>query len=156
MADRRKEIQGVKPTFSAVALPLTSASIAYALGYTPTNAAAPAASSTFTATAGEALGGNRVVYIAGDGKAYHANPDATSLLVSGLSKGAAALGAVVTIQLEGIFTEPTWTWSAAPVFLSTTGLLTQTVPTSGYCFQVGTPVGPTSIRIEPRLIARIT
>ena len=111
-----------------------------------------------TATAGEVLGGNRAVYIAGDGKAYYADRTAaTSMLTSGVTTGAAALGAAATIQTTGVMTNGSWTWTGNnPVWLSTTGLLTQTAPTTNFLIQVGTAMGPTKLLIEPRAIAQLT
>ena len=108
-------------------------------------------------TAGEALGGDRAVYVAADGKAYYADQsNATARLVCGVTTGAAASGAAVTVRIQSTLVEPTWAWTVSDiVWLSTTGLLTQTVPTSGYLVQVGVPVGPTQLRIEPQFIAKI-
>lgn len=110
-----------------------------------------------TRTAGAALGGHRAVYIGADNLAYYANPDPTARFCIGVTTGAAALGAPATIQCDGEMTEGSWSWSASEViWLASDGILTQTVPTSGHAFQVGVPMGPTRIRIEPQLIAKIS
>ncbi len=116
------------------------------------------ASTNFSAVAGETLGGTRAVYVAADGKAYYADPSAsTAKLLLGVTTGAAALGASVTIQTEGVLTEASWSWSATgSVWLTTTGQLTQTVPATGFLVQVGVPVGPTKLRIEPQLVAQLS
>ena len=112
---------------------------------------------TATRVAGEALGGNRAVRIAADNKVYYANPDETSRFTIGLTTGSATLGATVDFQTEGEMEEPSWSWSATEiVWLAANGTLTQTVPTSGHLFQVGIPMGPTRLRIEPQLIAKIS
>jgi hypothetical protein len=111
---------------------------------------------SLTVTAGQALGGHRAVYIAADGKAYYAAPDATSRLTIGITTGAASLSAPVTIQTGGEVDEPSWTWAATgPVWLAASGQLTQILPTTGYLFQVGIPMGPTRLRIEPQLVAQL-
>jgi len=118
--------------------------------------AAPATVSMFTA--GETLGGHRALYIANDGKAYYADPTApTSKLLAGITTGAATVGGAAAVQTEGVITEPSWNWtSAGSVWLAASGQLTQTVPTSGYLVQVGVPMGPTKLRIEPQLVAQLS
>lgn len=118
---------------------------------------APSSATTFQAIAGEALSGNRAVFIADDAKVYlSTQASVTSLRTIGLTTGAVALGATATIQTEGVYTEPSWTWSGnRPVWLSTSGLLTQTPPSSGYLFQIGVPVGPTRLLVEPQFIAQL-
>lgn len=112
---------------------------------------------TVTRVAGEALGGNRAVRIADDNKAYYADPDETARLTIGLTTGAVVLGASASIQVEGEMEEPSWSWSDDEViWLAADGMLTQTVPTSGHLFKVGIPMGPTRMRIEPQLIAKIS
>lgn len=115
------------------------------------------AASTLAAVAGEALSGDRAVYIADDGKAYHADKgSATSIRTAGLTTGAVALGDTATIQVEGPYTEPTWSWAGnAAIWLSTTGQLTQTPPTTGYLVKVGIPAGPTQMLIEPQFVAQL-
>lgn len=109
---------------------------------------------TIVRTAGEALGGHRAAYVAGDGLIYHANPNSTARFTIGVTTGAAALGADVTIQCEGVIIEPSWSWSGSEVvWLAANGVLTQVVPTTGTALQVGIPAGPTALRIEPELIA---
>lgn len=110
-----------------------------------------------TVTAGAPLGGNRAVYIASDGLAYYADQaNATARFTCGVTTAAAAMGNPVTILIEGVMTEPTWSWTTGDVvWLGATGLLTQVVPTVDYLFQVGTPAGPTKLRIEPHFIAKI-
>lgn len=109
-------------------------------------------------TAGAALGGHRAVYVLlSDGKAYYANPDATARFTIGITTGAASSGAPVSIQCDGVMVEPSWSWSGSEVvWLGANGTLTQTVPTSGTAFQIGVPTGPTSLRLEPELIAKLS
>lgn len=112
---------------------------------------------TVTRTAGEALGGTRAVRVAADGKAYYANPDATARFTIGITTGAALIGAPLTIQVEGELEEVSWSWTDSEVvWLAANGTLTQTVPTTGTLLQVGIPMGPTKLRIEPQLMAKIS
>ena len=111
---------------------------------------------TISVVAGEAINGQRAVYIANDGRAYLADKtQAACRQTVGLSAGAAAIGALMTIQTDGIYTEPTWAWGLGPVWITTAGQLSQTVPTVDYLMQVGVPVGPTKLRIEPLLVAKV-
>lgn len=112
---------------------------------------------TLVAIAGDALGGQVAVYLAGDGKAYKADKtSALSRLVVGVTTGAAVLGAPATIQIGGIMTEGSWSWLGTEVvWLGVSGLLTQTIPSTDYLVQVGVPAGPTKLRIEPQLIAKV-
>ena len=121
-------------------------------------AAIVATGDDITAPAGETLGGNRAVYVAADGKAYYADRStATARFMCGVTVGAAAIGSTATIRIQAVLTDATWSWTTGDiVWLSTTGLLTQVLPaTPGYLAQVGVPVGPTRLRIEPQLIAKI-
>ena len=78
-----------------------------------------------------ALGGHRVVRQTATGPDY---ADCGVLLhqenILGLTTGAAAAGALVTIQRDGEIIEPSWNWLAGLVFLGHNGLLTQTLPSS--------------------------
>lgn len=114
-------------------------------------------SAQFTAIAGEALSGHRAVYVGDDGQAYYAsNGSANSTRTAGITTGAASLGATATIRPEGIVTEPSWTWSGSgPVWLGSSGNLTQTPPASGYLVQIGVPIGPTSLLVQPFVVARL-
>lgn len=111
-------------------------------------------SNSISVTAGEALSGHRAVYVGLDGLAYYASPAAaTAKLLLGVTLGAAALGAAVTIQFTGIITEPSWTWGADFVWLAAVGNLTQVPPVAGYIMKIGVPVSPTKLRVDPQLIA---
>lgn len=111
---------------------------------------------TVTVEAGEALGGNRAVYIATDGKAYYVNPDQTARITAGVTRGAASLGANVEVQLLGEMEESSWNWNDdGPIWLGASGSLTQTTPTSGMLLLMGVPLGPTGMKIEPQVVAQI-
>jgi len=138
------------------AVSLTSNDVILALGYTPAAQGTPPPVTT-SAAAGEALGGQRAVYVSNAGQALYSdkNLDICRRTI-GLTTGAAASGATATIQTEGVMIEASWAWTGdEPVWLGATGLLTQTVPTTGYLFQVGIPIGPTKLRIEPQLVAKL-
>ena len=110
---------------------------------------------TITATAGEALSGNRAVRFSG-GSAFLADKDAaTASHAAGITTGAASSGAAVAIQLDGVMTEPSWAWSPGPVWLGTTGQLTQTIPVTGSVIQIGIAVSATKLAIDPTFIAKL-
>ena len=112
----------------------------------------------YAGTAGAVISGHRAVYVSTtDGKVYPSIPDATSRFCIGVTIGAAASGASVSVRVSGIITEPSWTWTMAqPVWLGASGALTQTQPTTGALFQVGVPLGATALRIEPQLLALLS
>lgn len=100
--------------------------------------------------AGVALGGQRIVVLDASGQAIYA--DNTTLThankVIGMTTGAVSLGGTAIIQTRGSITEPTWAWTLdQPIFLSTTGLLTQTQPITGFSIVVGFPISATSLFI---------
>jgi hypothetical protein len=103
--------------------------------------------------AGEALGGHRVVVLNADAEAVYASNAVPEHLhkVLGLTTGAVLLGATATVQTGGEMTEPSWSWTLdAPIFLGTSGLLTQTPPVSGFLLVVAFPVTATKIFIKLR------
>lgn len=101
-------------------------------------------------TAGEALGGHRVV-IASNGEAFYADSTDTDDvgLVRGITVGAVSSGATATIQVYGPMIEPTWNWTPdLPIYFTSTGVLTQTIPTSGFLQQVAVAETATKIFID--------
>ena len=104
-------------------------------------------------TAGEALGGHRVVVLNAAAEAVYASNAVPEHLhkVLGLTTGAVILGAEATVQTGGEMIEPTWAWTLdAPIFLGENGLLTQTEPTTGFSLVVAFPVTATKIFIKLR------
>jgi hypothetical protein len=102
-------------------------------------------------TAGEALGGHRAVVLNSSGQAIYADcsTPAHAHKVLGITTGAASSGAAVTIRTRGEITEGSWAWTLdLPIFLSTSGLLTQTPPTSGFVARIGFPMSATTIFID--------
>lgn len=116
----------------------------------------PADGSRTVRTAGETISALRVVYESG-GEVFRldqASDNVQALL--GISVTAAAEGGAIKIQRDGSIDTPGWTWTEGLVFLGADGLLTQTVPTTGWEVVVG--YAPTSTRLnidfdEPVLLA---
>ena len=101
-------------------------------------------------TAGENLGGHRVV-IASNGEAFYADSsDADDVgLVRGITVGAANDGDLATVQVYGPMVEPSWTWTPdLPIYFTSSGVLTQTLPTSGFLQQVAVAETATKIFID--------
>jgi hypothetical protein len=107
------------------------------------------ANSFITVAAGEAIGGNRVICLQGGLAMYaHANSLLDAEAVIGITLSAAPLSGSLQVQRQGIITEPTWAWSAGPVFLTGAGLLTQIAPDTGVLLQVGMALSPTQLDVR--------
>lgn len=106
----------------------------------------PAGGAALQFIAGSDLGGNRVVTGA---STYADNTDLTTIgRAIGLTQGAAAIGEPVNIvtigELDGFFGLIT----NDPVYLSTDGTTTQTVPTTGYIQRIGVAISTTKISLN--------
>lgn len=101
-------------------------------------------------TAGQALGGHRVVKITPTGFDYADNQNITDMpSVIGITLGAASAGSEVKVAIAGKIVEPSWSFTVGQnIYLSTNELLTQTPPTSGFLFSLGKAISPTSILIS--------
>lgn len=102
-------------------------------------------------TAGEALGGHRMVRITG-GKAMYADARFADHGddVFGMTTQAAALDDAVQIVTYGQITEPSWAWAPEePLFLSQDGLLSQTPdPSMAFDLIVGFAETSTTILLD--------
>lgn len=106
-------------------------------------------------TAGEAVGGHRIVKIDSDGFVYYA--DNTDLNESndfafGITTQSAALGDPVSVLLFGYLEEASWAWDLTKkLYLSTVGQITQIVPTAGFILDLGMPLSAVSILFAPKV-----
>ena len=100
-----------------------------------------------------AIGGHRVVCIF-DGIATYADNTSNYVGQIGLTMSATDDGDNLNAYISGIMTEPTWNFSQGPVFLSTNGLLTQSLPTSGSVIIIGNAVSSTAINLQPQVICK--
>ena len=101
-----------------------------------------------TLQAGEDLGGNRTVVFNALGEAIYAdntiNTHAERII--GITTHSALQGEDVLIQCSGVMREPSWNWDIDSVlYQSTSGLLTQTIPVTGFIQQIANSLSPTEI-----------
>jgi len=105
-----------------------------------------------TKTAGTILGGNRAVKVdTATGQVIYADyqdiNEAETVL--GITTGAAAALTPVTVLLVGQMTEPSWTWTPGlPIYLGSTGLLTQTASTTDSVTELGIAEEPTVMLVR--------
>ena len=110
----------------------------------------PGASNQFEyVIAATVLGGNRAVTTNSVGQLIY--PDLTNYnsRIYGVTTHSAQTGELVTVQIAGTQTEPSWNWDVTlPVFVGTNGTLTQIPPTAGQTLVVGYPNSPTKLFID--------
>jgi hypothetical protein len=104
-------------------------------------------------TAAVALGGQRAVYRRADGLIDYASNDnpAHMNVPIWVTTGAVVGGATVTMVTVGEIEEPSWSWTAGPIFLGVNGVLTQTLPaepTNDFLAIVGTASTPTRMYVN--------
>jgi len=100
--------------------------------------------------AAQALGGHRVVKPVASDEVDYASSDIAGDgdLILGITKGAAAAGDDVQVQVGGTMTEGSWNWILGPVYCGLNGVLTQVVPTSGFVCRVAKALSPTTILVN--------
>jgi hypothetical protein len=103
-------------------------------------------SAAITLISDKALGGNRVI----TNTLHYADNTNISHLgnILGFSEGAVNIGENLTIKFSGEL-DGFSSLTLAPIYLSTNGTITQTVPTSGFILQLGTAISSTKILIFP-------
>ncbi len=106
---------------------------------------------TTTKLAATAVGGGRVLRYTSSTQVGYA--DSTVLadkdFIAGISLGAAILGDSVVVQISGEITDGSWTWTPnSPIYLGTGGLITQTIPTTGFLLQLGIALSATIISVK--------
>lgn len=152
------QLAWVGPSPAMLAEPLQLTAFAAVIGPTgQTGKTGPAgAEAIIERIGGEAIGGHRGVWVDGAELAWLAKPDqASAVNTIGISVAAAASGERVQIRTAGQISEPSWSWSTGRVFLGADGLLTQTIPTSGYLVRLGIALGPTTLVLAPEVIAKL-
>lgn len=102
-------------------------------------------------TAGIALGGHRMVVVNAAEKAIYADNTNMDHLnsVIGMTIGAVDADAVATVSQWGPIEMTGWSWILdKPVFLSTNGQVTQTIPSTGFILIIGFPMSATKLDIR--------
>jgi hypothetical protein len=101
-------------------------------------------------TAGAAIGGHQPVAYNDAGHLVLANAATPqhALRYAGVTTAAVVVGATVPVQRAGVLEHSGWSWMGwQPVYLSTTGALTQTPPTSGFVMVLGIALTSTRVAI---------
>lgn len=109
--------------------------------------------STFIGVANVSLGGHRVVVVFDSSIDYadKDNPSHTQI-VSGITTSAVNIGEDVLVTISGDVEEVSWTWELnKPIFLGNNGLMTQTVPSTGFLLQIGYPVSATKMIVDIKM-----
>ena len=109
----------------------------------------------FEFTSTEAISAPRVVYAGASGPAL-ADKDTISQqdkIIGITTTSAAGSGETVKVTTEGKLEDPSFLFSIGPIYLGTSGVITQTKPTSGLLLQLGVAISATQlhIRIEPAI-----
>lgn len=69
---------------------------------------------------------------------------------AGVTRYALANGETAEVVRSGLLTDANWTWTPnAPIFISTTSMLTQTVPATGVVRRIGWAFSATQINLDP-------
>lgn len=102
-------------------------------------------------TSGTAIALLDVIRVHSDWYAYPQNSSDANL--SGYTLGialnvATGAGQVVNFITSGILTNTSWNWSRGEIYFTSTGVLTQTIPTSGFVQSVGFAFGAQSIIVR--------
>ena len=101
-------------------------------------------------TLGENVSQYRVIAVL-NGLGYLADKDtaAHTSMVVGISVSSGITTQTIEIQTFDEFTEGTWSWDTTkPIYLGNSGVLTQTVPTTGFLQRVAKPITATRIMID--------
>lgn len=100
----------------------------------------PAGNALITGTAGQALGGHRMVTTNASNQIIYASnaTPAHAGRVIGMTTGAASNGAEATIQTSGAITESGWAWTPGSLlWLTTDGQISSTPPATGWVQAIG-------------------
>lgn len=100
----------------------------------------PAGNAVITGTAGQALGGHRMVTTNASNQVIYASNavPAHAGRVIGMTTGAASNGAAATIQTAGAITESGWAWTPGSLlWLATDGQISSTPPATGWVQAIG-------------------
>lgn len=101
------------------------------------------------AIAGDTIHGRRVVRSL-DGFLYHPNidDDSQALQVLGISEEAASSGAVVPVRTSGRMQNGSWNWDPGYIYCGADGVLTQSIPPTGWLQRVARVINSTTISVD--------
>jgi len=111
-----------------------------------------AGAQTLSITAAQNLSGHRMVVATSAGAVYAdpTNPAHADALL-GITIGAALSGDQVTVLVAGEMIEPSWSWTPGlPLYVTTSGLLSHTPPSTGWVQIAALAVTPTRILLTTR------
>lgn len=105
---------------------------------------------TESAVAGTNLSALRVVRGTDASTVVYCTLDAADIGTAlGVTVSAATAGGAVSVLTAGIMEDSSWNWNTnLPVYLGADGVLTQTVPASGYHQVIGTPESPIKLKVS--------
>ena len=100
-------------------------------------------------TAGDTIHGRRVVRMF-NGLAFHPDISDNSqvLQVLGISEEAAANGDLFPVRTSGRMVNSSWGWNPGYVYCGVDGVLTQSVPPTGWLQRVARVIDPTTINVD--------
>jgi len=108
----------------------------------------------FSGICGEAIGGSRVVVYGSDSKMHYADcQDLTHAnKILGITLQAGVADEVIILQAFGQISDSSWTWDVTKaIWLGSNGLLTQTIPSSGFIIKIGEPSSQTSFIVRIKM-----
>lgn len=112
-----------------------------------------ASTTSVSKTAFRNLGGQRVVIAKNATEVDYAdkNTPGHANVIFGITENAASAGSENFVKIFGEMTETSWNWTIGqPIFCGANGLLTQTVPQTGFLIIVATAISPDTIFINIR------
>lgn len=96
-----------------------------------------------------ALSGHRAVFLNSEGFRYAEPVGGSEDSVVGITTGAAAAGAKVSVRTFGQLSETSWSWTPnEPIYLAANGLLSQSPPTTGAVVVLAHALSSTSLFIR--------
>lgn len=115
----------------------------------PAGPPGPSGEGAIVVIAGENLGGGRIVMHEND-EAFYSSSDVTDDMdkVIGVTIGAVVIGADSNVRSSGELIDSSWSWASGPIYNGLNGIMTQTVPSTGFVLQVATALSPTKILIN--------
>ena len=110
-------------------------------------------SSHIEVIASGAIGGHRIVNIFNGYATYASNID-NYIGQLGITTSATGDGGTLSAYISGVVTELMWNFSQGPIYLSTNGLMTQTLPASNAVVIIGNAVSPTEINVNFQVVVK--